>query len=108
MADRVAVMYAGRVVEQTDVGTVFASPGHPYTALLLKSLPSLEADRKSALPVIRGSVPEPARWPAGCRFHPRCPFATEVCAERAPPLAETRPGQRVACWHHDKVALEAA
>ncbi len=103
MADRVAVMYAGRVVEQADVDAVFASPGHPYTGLLLKSLPSLEAARKRELPVIQGSVPEPASWPAGCRFHPRCPFATAVCAEQAPPLAEVGPGQRVACWHHEAV-----
>ena len=103
MADRVAVMYAGRVVEQADVGTIFAVPGHPYTALLLKSLPSLDAARKSLLPVIQGSVPEPAHWPAGCRFHPRCPFATAVCRERVPPLAEIAPGQRVACWHHELV-----
>jgi peptide/nickel transport system ATP-binding protein len=103
MADRVAVMYAGRVVEQTDVATVFAAPGHPYTALLLKSLPSLEASRKRELPVIQGSVPEPASWPGGCRFHPRCPFATAVCGEQAPPLAEVAPGQRVACWHHETV-----
>jgi len=103
MADRVAVMYAGKVVEQAAVEAVFATPGHPYTRLLLKSLPSLEAARKRELPVIRGSVPEPASWPDGCRFHPRCPFATAVCAEQAPPLAEVAPGQRVACWHHETV-----
>ena len=108
MADRVAVMYAGRVAEQADVGTIFATPGHPYTALLLKSLPSLEAARKSDLPAIQGNVPEPANWPSGCRFHPRCPFATEVCTERAPALAEIGPGQQVACWHHDKVEQEVA
>jgi peptide/nickel transport system ATP-binding protein len=103
MADRVAVMYAGRVVEQADVGAIFATPAHPYTGLLLKSLPNLKAPRKSELPVIQGGVPEPARWPAGCRFHPRCPFATAVCGERVPPLAEVAPGQRVACWHHELV-----
>jgi len=103
MADRVAVMYAGRIVEHAAVEAVFATPGHPYTGLLLKSLPSLEAARKRELPVIQGSVPEPAHWPDGCRFHPRCPFATAVCAEQAPPLAEVAPGQQVACWHHERV-----
>ena len=79
-ANRVAVMYAGQVVESADVRTLFGAPLHPYTAGLQASLPRLGEERRR-LRVIRGAVPNPARFPEGCRFHPRCPVAVRRCLE---------------------------
>lgn len=105
MADRICVMYAGRVVEEGDVFALFRRQHHPYTKLLLKSLPSVGAERRAMLGTIDGTVPDVRGWPAGCRFHPRCPIADEPCRGNAPPLvsiADTL--QRTACWHADRVA----
>ena len=108
-ADRICVMYAGRVVETGAVRDVFAAPRHPYTALLMRTIPRLTGPRKHALPAIAGSVPDIARWPSGCRFAPRCPLATERCRTQAPPLDPVgAPGQRAACWHADRVGEIAA
>ena len=96
MADDVAVMYAGRIVEQGPVSQVFASPQHPYTEALLHSLPLLGMTQAEPLKVIRGMVPSPLRWPTGCRFAPRCDYAFDRCAAY-PPLMEVG-GQRSACW----------
>ena len=86
VADRVAVMYAGQVVEVGTADDVLGRPRHPYTEGLLEALPRLER-RVRRLAVIPGEVPNPRRWPTGCRFHPRCPYAWERCQE-APPLME--------------------
>ena len=96
-AQRVAVMYAGRIIELTDVESLFASPEHPYTVGLLGSIPRLyeEEDRLSA---IDGTVPSPKDMPAGCRFHPRCPLADDICRRQVPPLNRVATGHRVACW----------
>jgi oligopeptide/dipeptide ABC transporter ATP-binding protein len=96
MADDVAVMYAGRIVEQGPVDEVFKSPQHPYTEALLHSLPVLGMTQAEPLQVIRGMVPSPLRWPAGCRFAPRCDYAFDRCAAY-PPLMEVG-SQRSACW----------
>lgn len=87
-ADRVAVMYAGQVVEEAPVGRLLRDPRHPYTRGLLDAVPDPEkpARRLAAIP---GSVPDPREWPAGCRFHPRCPHAWERCRGSAPPLLES-------------------
>ena len=106
MAERVIVMYAGRVVEEAPVEELFARPGHPYTRGLLDSIPTLET-QPGRLHAIPGVVPSLHDMPAGCRFHPRCPFASDVCREKAPPLAERAPGHAVACWH-DIAATEVA
>jgi len=83
MADRICVMYAGRIVEQGEVFALFRRQHHPYTKLLLKSLPSIGAARRGLLGTIDGTVPDLRSWPAGCRFHPRCPIAaTPVVASR--------------------------
>jgi peptide/nickel transport system ATP-binding protein len=105
MADRICVMYAGRVVEEGDVFALFRHQRHPYTKLLLKSLPSIGAERRGLLSTIEGAVPDLRSWPAGCRFNPRCPIADDMCRTDVPPLAgiaDTQ--QRAACWHVDRVA----
>jgi peptide/nickel transport system ATP-binding protein len=103
MADRVAVMYAGRIVETGPTDAIFASPRHPYTHLLLKSVPRLDDRPKTAMAVIEGSVPAHGDWPAGCRFAPRCPLAVERCAS-PPPLAAVGADRAAACWRPDDVA----
>jgi oligopeptide/dipeptide ABC transporter ATP-binding protein len=97
MADDVAVMYAGKVVERADVRTLFASPQHPYTLGLLDSIPKLELERER-LSTIEGSVPHPSSMPNGCRFSPRCPLAQARCMVEEPPLRPMGDGQLVACW----------
>jgi peptide/nickel transport system ATP-binding protein/oligopeptide transport system ATP-binding protein len=97
VADDVAVMYAGKIVEQASVEDLFADPQHPYTIGLLGSIPRLEEDR-ARLATIEGTVPNPAALPVGCRFHPRCPFAIDKCRAEQPPLMEISPGHDVACW----------
>jgi len=98
IADNVAVMYAGRVVEQARTTDVFDSPQHPYTLGLLGSIPRLEQDRARLL-AIEGAVPPPFALPAGCRFHPRCVFATQACAQADMALRMIGPGHQVACQH---------
>jgi peptide/nickel transport system ATP-binding protein len=93
--DRIAVMYAGRIVETGPVREVFAAPQHPYTKRLLDSLPVIGGARELA-PPIPGGPPDPGDLPGGCRFRPRCPYAADVCLED-PPLREVRPGQSAAC-----------
>lgn len=96
VADRVVVMYAGRIAETADVVDLFEHPLHPYTRALFRSLPSLEA-RKAALEVIPGNVPNPLDFPSGCRFRTRCPLARLECATFVPDLLELRPNHFVAC-----------
>jgi peptide/nickel transport system ATP-binding protein len=85
--DRVVVMYAGRAVERAPVEELYYDPKHPYTAGLMASIPRLGADR-DRLPTLPGSMPDLVDVPPGCRFHPRCPFAEEVCTRREPPLVD--------------------
>ena len=96
VVDRVVVMYAGRIVEEGSVAAVFERPSHPYTRLLLESIPLLDG-RQERLRTIAGMVPSLAHLPAGCRFHPRCPDARPACGERAPASFEVEPGHRAAC-----------
>jgi len=97
LADEVLVMYAGRVVERAPVGRLFDAPQHPYTIGLLGAVARLDTpvDR---LAVIAGSVPSPHQAPAGCRFHPRCPFAIARCRTEVPPLTPQGPEHWTACW----------
>src|ERR687892_1018817 len=113
MAERVAVMYAGEIVEQTDVYSLFDQPLHPYTQGLIGSIPIL-GEIKEKLDVIPGSVPNLVNLPPGCRFAPRCQarfkYACAICAEVKPELEEVKPGHYVRCWlyqdaeGHDHVA----
>jgi len=96
-AERVVVMYAGKVVEEAPVRTLFHTPRHPYTEGLLRSIPRLD-ERRESLPVIEGMVPNLLDLPSGCRFHPRCPRAERRCREEAPALRSLGEGHRVACW----------
>jgi peptide/nickel transport system ATP-binding protein len=98
MADRVLVMYAGQVVEEADVFTLFEKPLHPYTQGLIQSIPHLDHPLEQRLHAIPGTVPELAKMPQGCRFHDRCANATELCRGQAPPLAEVEAGHKVRCW----------
>jgi oligopeptide/dipeptide ABC transporter ATP-binding protein len=100
MADRVVVMYAGRVVEEASVWDIFERPYHPYTLGLLEAMPSLQG-RGGRLHAIKGVIPNLLRMPAGCRFHPRCPFATDECRTSEPKLEEKESGRKVACWNYD-------
>jgi oligopeptide/dipeptide ABC transporter ATP-binding protein len=95
-ARRVAVMYAGRIVEEADVIALFERPRHPYTAGLLRSRPRLDVPGGKLVP-IEGSVPDPQQRPPGCPFHPRCPYAEERCRSEDPPLFGEG-AQRFACW----------
>jgi len=100
MADRVIVMYAGQVVEQADVYSLFKDPKHPYTRGLMNSTPKIHELRES-LESIPGMVPTPAQMPAGCRFSPRCPRAQTSCTTQAPALRTLHDGSQVRCWLYE-------
>ncbi len=99
MADQIAVMYAGRIVERADTEQIFSAPEHPYTWGLLRSIPTLDGPREELLSPIPGSPPSPLALPPGCRFHPRCPHATPDHARIDPTLQPVpgQPGHSVAC-----------
>jgi peptide/nickel transport system ATP-binding protein len=98
-ADRVSVMYAGRVVETADLTTVFRRMHHPYTQALLASIPRLSQDQRKVLHAIPGLPPDLTQPPPGCRFAPRCSAATDKCRAEEPPLTDAAPGHRFSCWH---------
>jgi oligopeptide/dipeptide ABC transporter ATP-binding protein len=107
IADVVAVMYLGLVVETAPTRRLWSAPLHPYTEALIEAIP--RADGSGWLPeALPGEVPDPARPPEGCRFHPRCPYAFERCRTDSPPLVEIIDGRRVACWLHERGAAERA
>ena len=105
-ADRVAVMYAGQVVEYCSVRDTFRAARHPYTAGLLASLPRL-GDENQRLRVIPGNVPDPASFPPGCRFHPRCPIAVERCRTEMPALRDVGSGHLARCFRAEEIASGA-
>jgi len=96
IADRVAVMYCGVIVEASGVNEIFYSPKHPYTRALLSSIPSVVGELEDLKPV-PGPLPDPVNPPSGCEFHPRCPHATEKCLKLRPPLEDLGGGSLVAC-----------
>jgi oligopeptide/dipeptide ABC transporter ATP-binding protein len=112
LADEVAVMYSGRIVEHAAAAALFAEPQHPYTIGLLGSIPQLHLEQQRLI-AIEGQVPDPMTPAAGCRFEPRCPFAVGQCRSAEPPLAEVKGaggGHRAACWKAplEVTVLEAA
>jgi peptide/nickel transport system ATP-binding protein/oligopeptide transport system ATP-binding protein len=98
MADDVAVMYLGKVVEYGQVRDIFHDPRHPYTKGLMRSIPSLEANKEVRLETIEGVVPDLYDLPKGCGFEPRCGMSLDICKEKAPDLEEASPGHKAACW----------
>lgn len=106
IADRVAVMYAGRIIEIGSVNDVFLDPLHPYTQGLLQSVPNIKFDEREELFKMPGEPPSLSNPPTGCRFHPRCPHIMPICSEVEPQLLEDTPGRLVHCWlyqyHPDK------
>ncbi len=100
-ADRVNVMYAGKVVEQGPARDIYHSPRHPYTLGLLRSVPRLDLPRKAKLDPIDGQPPDLANLGSGCSFAPRCKFAIEKCPHEVPPLTPVRAGHLSACWVAD-------
>jgi peptide/nickel transport system ATP-binding protein len=105
IADRITVLYAGRVCETAKTKTIFYKPKHPYTNALLTAVPSLAIKTKK-LSVIPGSIPNLIEPPTGCRFHPRCEYAQEKCKETVPELIEIEPGQKVACLRVKEIKLK--
>lgn len=97
LVERVVVMYTGVIVESADTKTIFANPQHPYTQGLLGSIPRLDSNVKR-LQAIPGTVPTPGNFPKGCGFHPRCPYAKDICEAKRPPAFEVEPGHYSACW----------
>ncbi len=97
VADRVAVMYGGRIVESANTGALFREPVHPYTAGLLRAAPRLGGPARPHA-VIPGAVPPATAWPGGCRFHPRCALAWERCGRDEPPALSPAPGRTARCW----------
>jgi oligopeptide/dipeptide ABC transporter ATP-binding protein len=106
IADRIAVLYAGRVCESANAKTIFYNPMHPYTVALLTAVPNL-AIKREKLAVIPGTIPNLIEPPTGCRFHPRCDFAESVCIAKVPPLVETEPEHYVACIRAKEINLKS-
>ena len=105
VADKVAVMYGGRIVEQTDTVTLYKDPEHPYTAGLIKSIPKIEGS-KGKLKPIKGTVPDPLNFPKGCKFANRCNYAEEKCWAEEPDLEEVKPDHYVRCWRWKELDLK--
>ena len=106
-ADRVNVMYAGRIIEQAAAREIYANPRHPYTLGLLRSVPRLDEPRRARLDPIQGQPPDLTRLPPGCAFAPRCAYRVERCSE-APSLVEVGPGHTSACWEATRLVKELA
>ena len=105
VCDRVAVMYAAKIVEYADVDSIFYKQRHPYTIGLLSSIPRL-GEEVEKLATIEGTVPAPTNWPKGCHFCTRCQWADDLCWNDEPQLVEIETGHQVACWHIDKVQAD--
>jgi oligopeptide transport system ATP-binding protein len=106
VSDRIAVMYAGRIVEEANVYDLYAQPAHPYTVGLLESIPRID-EKGQQLRTIKGLPPSLLKIPPGCPFHPRCPRAQQVCVDERPPLREVAPNRRSACHFAEEVMVRA-
>jgi len=104
MTERVTIMYAGKVMEAANTGTIFHEPKHPYTEALLAAVPRV--DQRKILEVIPGNIPNLIEPPSGCVFHPRCKYAKQVCIDNVPPLEEAGAGHLVACLRWKEVNLK--
>ncbi len=106
ISDRVAVMYVGQLVELAPAASIFRRPRHPYTAALMKAVPIPDPRLPSGDVALRGEVASPAHPPAGCYFHPRCPFVEDVCRTEPPPLRPVAPDHLVRCHRADELTLD--
>jgi oligopeptide transport system ATP-binding protein len=97
ISDRVAVMYLGKVVEVAERMELYRNPQHPYTQALMSAIPIPNPDLKRERTILKGDVPSPFNPPSGCRFHPRCPVAIEVCSQIEPSLIDLEGGHMAAC-----------
>ncbi len=102
VSDRIAVMYLGNIVELTDAETLYKNPRHPYTEALLNAVPVADPDHPRPAP-LSGEIPSPVNPPSGCYFHPRCPYADQLCREHSPPLTDSGDKHLVACHHSEQV-----
>jgi peptide/nickel transport system ATP-binding protein len=107
LSDRIAIMYLGRIVETGSRDLVLSRTLHPYTEALLSAIPSLDTRHKKRRVIARGELPSPLSPPGGCPFHPRCPYAQEICARERPLLLEKEPGHLAACHFSEKVYRQA-
>ena len=105
ISNRVAVMYVGKMVEIADTEELYHNPKHPYTEALLSSVPNPQFNAQKQRIILSGEVPSPSKPPSGCYFHPRCRYATALCAEHEPALTEISPGHKVACHFADTLTL---
>jgi peptide/nickel transport system ATP-binding protein len=108
VSDRVAVMYLGRLVELAPTQDLFYKPLHPYTEVLMSAIPDLDPDEVMKPVALEGEIPSPANPPSGCHFHPRCPYAQDVCRHEVPEWKEHRPGRFAACHFADTLSLTGA
>jgi oligopeptide transport system ATP-binding protein len=106
-ADRINVMYAGKIIETGSAAEIFANPKHPYTVGLLKSVPRLDEIRKEKLEPIEGSPPDLVNLPKGCSFYPRCRWHVDKCLEEVPPLMLAAEKHFTACWEHERVGRDS-
>jgi oligopeptide/dipeptide ABC transporter ATP-binding protein len=106
VSDRIAVMYLGKIVELSPAQELYDRPIHPYTEALLSAVPIPDPDVKRERIVLEGDVPSPISPPTGCRFHPRCRYATEICQIEEPPLRSHGHGHLAACHHPQNVGVE--
>ncbi len=97
ISDRVGVMYLGTLVELADKEEIFANPQHPYTRALMSAIPQPDPDKRTEMHTIKGEIPSNVNVPSGCKFHPRCPFAKEICSQKVPEVKEVKPGHFSYC-----------
>lgn len=97
ISDRVGVMYLGSMVEIADKDEIYSNPQHPYTKALMSAIPIPDPTKKTQMQVIKGEIPSNVNTPTGCKFHPRCPFAKDVCKTTVPEVKEVKPGHKVQC-----------
>jgi peptide/nickel transport system ATP-binding protein len=107
VADRIVVMYAGGIMEEGSVQEIFSKPSHPYTVGLLKSIPGFEAKTEEELYTIKGNIPRINQLPTGCRFHPRCPHAMDICRREEPGFFQIGNDHKAACWLFEELADES-